>query len=115
MRLVSNHGIRVYSEGPFDECAEEYKKFQRCLPQLIDSDSMLGDLDGKWVIFKDGWVYGLATYEHEASAVQFARHMLEDDQGSAWVIAQVSLADHSISPLHLLADALSDLEFDQDI
>ena len=96
----------------FDDANEEYKKFQRCLPQMIDDDSMLGDLDGKWVIFKDGWVYGLASYESYEAARQFGEQLFRDEPGACYIIVQVDLEQHQISPLHLLGDALSQIEFE---
>jgi hypothetical protein len=98
---------------PSDKVEEEYKKFQCCLPQLIDGEAMLGDLDGKWVIFKDGWVYGLATYETQMDAISFGRQMFRDEPEAIWIVVQVDLEAHKISPLHLLGDALSQLEFEE--
>lgn len=54
---------------------EKLEQFQRCIPQLIDPDGPLGDLTGKWVIWEDGWVYGLAAYDEHAEARKWAKLM----------------------------------------
>lgn len=111
-------GARYWWESSFHarEAAKtaeaEYEKFQRCLPQLIDGEAMLGDLDGKWLVWKDGWVYGLASYETMADACSFGRQMFRDDPTAVWIVVRVDIERHQISPLHLLGDALSQLEFE---
>jgi hypothetical protein len=73
---------------------------------------MLGDLAGKWVIFKDGWVYGLAAYDTQKEAISFGKQIFRDEPHAAWIVVQVDIEQHQISPLHLLGDALSQLEFE---
>ena len=97
--------------GRAEKAADEYNMFRRCLPQLIDSDDPItGDLNGRWVIFKDGWVYGLSSYPTEADAILFGSKMFVDEPFATWIVVQVDLEKHKISPLHLLADAISDLD-----
>jgi len=99
-----------YSGNP-DKAADEYNYFRRCLPQLIDDIAMTGDLNGKWVIFRDGWVYGMASYSTDAEAVKWGKLLHKDEASATWIVVQVDLEKHKISPLHLLADALSDLDY----
>lgn len=60
---------------PMTTHADALEQFKRCLPQLIDPDGPLGDLTDKWVIWEDGWVYGLAAYDDQQTARQWAAHM----------------------------------------
>ena len=32
---------------------QEYKRFRGCLAQLLDESTMVGDVEGKWIIFKE--------------------------------------------------------------
>lgn len=99
--------------GDRELAAVEYSKFRRCLPQLIDANEITGDLEGQWIIFKDGWVYGLAGYPAEREAVEFGRAMFRDEPRAVWIVVRVDLTSHKVSPLEMLSDALSDLEHAQ--
>lgn len=96
--------------GDRELAAQEYAGFRRCLPQLIDSNEITGDLENKWVIFKDGWVYGMAAYETFGAAERFARQLFCDEPGATYIIACVNLETHKVSPLQLLGDAIGDLD-----
>ena len=97
--------------GEKGETAKEYERFLGCIAQLLDDQTLVGDVEGRWVIFKDGWVYGLATYLNEDDARAFARQMFRDEPMASYIIVQVDPEKHAISPLHLLASALSDVDF----
>ena len=99
--------------GAPEAAAEEYQKFRRCLPQLTDESSMTGDLTGKWVIFRNGWLYDFQGYETEREAIEFSRVILRDEPGADYIVVKVDVELHQISALHLLADALSDAEFNE--
>ena len=96
--------------GAAEAAAEEYAMFRRCLPQLTDADSMTGDLTGKWVIFRNGWLADFQGYKTEREAINFSRAIFRDEP-SSWIVVQVDVTKHQISALHLLADALADVEF----
>lgn len=101
-----------YGENRFkQEAADEYTRFRRCLPQLIDSDDPItGDLAGRWVIFQHGWVHGLTSYPDQESARAFAARMFGTHPESAYIVVQVDLDRHKVSALHALADAISELD-----
>ena len=100
-----------FRKGPRDVCEKEYKTFKRCFPQLTDPNEITGDLTGKWVIWKDGWVYGMAAYETQAEARKFASLIERDEDQPVYIVVKVDLNEHQISPLQMLADAISDVEF----
>jgi len=110
MEPIKKHAF-VFRRGDRVICAEEYRKFKRCFPQLTDPTEITGDLTGKWVIWKDGWVYGMASYDSLAKARTFASIIERDEDNPSYIIVQVSLDEHRISPLQMLADAISDAEF----
>jgi len=115
---MANEKRKYWHFGDPEKCALEYKFFQRCLPQLIDPDSLEGDLTGKWVIFVNGWVLP-GAYDSQREAADFAYHMHKvDQQGEGfskthYIIVQVGL-EHAQSALHLLGAAFADNEFDDD-
>jgi len=74
---------------------------------------MVGDLENRWIIFRDGWIYGLASYSTNHSALEFAAVIARGEDSPSYIVVQVDLAQHGVSPLHLLADAFSDLEFEE--
>jgi len=98
-----------YFNGNSDEAAAEYERFQGCLLQLMDESSDIGDLEDKWVIFKDGWVYGLSAFDSQFNASAFARQIFRDEPNATYIVAQVK-EEHALSAMHLLASALSDVE-----
>jgi len=106
-----NKNPYYFKRGSKEITAQEYQKFRRCFPQLTDPEEITGDLTGKWVIWKDGWIYGLAAYDSLAKAQQFAAIIDRDEHSPSYIIVQVSLEEHRISPLQMLADAISDAEF----
>jgi len=79
---------------------EQYAIFKKVLGQLQGGDEMLGDLTGKWVIFADGYVYGLSSYATMHDASDFAR-VLSPPGG--YIIALVDMDKHDVSPLEILA------------
>lgn len=93
--------------GPHPHVDQEYERFKRCLPQLVDPESQTGDLTGKWVIFQDGYVYGLSGYDTDAMAHSFAYSM---GLGDPHIVALVDLEKHGLHPLHLLSAAIIDQE-----
>lgn len=99
--------------GAKDKTAAEYENFCGCVAQLLDDKSLTGDLEGQWVIFKDGWVYGMAAYRTQRDAEVFARQIFRDEPNASYIVVEVDLEKHDISPLAVLASALSDVEFVQ--
>ena len=113
--------IRVFVEGggsyqrfgAVEACEEEYERFRGCLMQLLDDETLVGDAEGRWVIFQNGWVYGMATYASESDANAFARQMFRGETDANYIIAQVDPEKHALSAMHLLASVMGDAdEFD---
>ena len=98
-----------YFNGDRDKAATEYARFQGCLLQLMDDSSMEGDLTNQWVIFKDGWVFGLSAFDSSFNASVFAKQIFRDEPCASYIVAQVK-EEHAISPMHLLGSALSDVD-----
>jgi len=96
--------------GDLQLARKEYEDFQRCLPQLIDESEITGDLEGRWIIFRDGWVYGLASYNTRVEAIQFGGQMHHDEPEATWLVVQVDLNKHMLSALHLLGDVLRGID-----
>ena len=101
----------VHRVGNKEKTEAEYKTFKRCFPQLTDPQEITGDLTGKWVIWKNGWVYGMAAYDTLAAARKMANLIDRDETTPSYIIVKVDLDEHRISPLQMLADAISDAEF----
>jgi len=101
---------RYTYRGDYATAKQEYDYFRRCLPQLIDTNSMVGDLSNRWVIFQNGWLGDFSSFPSAAEAIMWALQLYRGD-AATWIVVRVSLEDHSISALHLLADSLSDAEF----
>jgi len=109
--VVSKTEGGSYFYGGDPKVAEqEYERFQGCLLQLIDDESMVGDLEGRWVIFKNGWVFGLSSYPTESDARAFARQIFRDEPNADYIVAQVDPEKHALSAMHLLASALGDVD-----
>lgn len=111
--------LRVIMSGSNDEyfwcgsgelAEEEYKRFQGSLMQLLDDETMIGDVEGRWVIFKDGWVYGMSTYSSKVDATSFARQIFRDEPSPSYIVVQVDPEKHALSAMHLLASALGDID-----
>jgi hypothetical protein len=92
------HAFYLY--GPRQEAEEQYGIFKKVLGQLQGGDPLLGDLSGKWVIFADGYVYGLASYKSPDEAYDFSRVMRLN---RGYVVALVDMEAHDVSPLEILA------------
>jgi len=99
-----------FAVGDKDATRAEYEKFCGSIAQLLDEQSMIGDVAGQWVIFKDGWVYGMASYKTYADAYAFAQQIFRDEPDASYIIVEVDLEKHDISPLVVLASALSDVD-----
>lgn len=91
-----NNSVIFYGDG----AEEQYAIFKKVLGQLQGGDPMLGDLTGKWVIFADGYVYGLSSYATSNDACAFAQHMRVP---RPYVVALVDMDKHDVSPLEILA------------
>lgn len=110
-RLVTTeHGASYRYAGDKDEAAREYARFQGCLLQLTDEASEIGNLEGRWVIFQSGWVFGLSAYATENDALSFARQIFRDEPDANYIVVQVDPEKHALTAMHLLASALSDFE-----
>ena len=96
--------------GDKKKTEQEYQNFCGSIAQLLDDKTLVGDAENRWVIFKDGWVYGLATYPCESDARAFARQMFRDEPDASYIIVEVNLERHDISPLVILASAFSDVD-----
>ncbi len=94
-----------------EELTAEYKAFKHCLPQLMDDESMVGDLTGKWVIFANGWLADYTGFDSAPLALTWGEQLHRNDLDTVWIVAKVDLLDHDISPLAMLGDILSDVEF----
>ena len=53
----------------------------------------------------------MAAYDTLAKARTFASVIERDEDNPAYIIVKVDLEEHRISPLQMLADAISDAEF----
>jgi hypothetical protein len=106
----TTHGGTYRFSGDKDEAAKEYERFQGCLLQLVDDESIVGNLEDQWVIFKNGWVYGLSAFTTEENARRFAQQIFRDEPNANYIIVQVQPEKHALSAMHLLASALSDVE-----
>lgn len=108
---VNPHRDAVYRYfGTAEEGEAEYKRFQGCLLQLVDENSIVGDLQDQWVIFKNGWVYGLSAFGTEENAIAFANQIFRDEPDANFIIAQVLPETHALTAMHLIGSALSDVE-----
>lgn len=103
-------GGSYFYAGDWDVAEQEYERFRGCLAQLLDDQTLVGDVEGRWVIFKDGWVYGMATYATEGDARAFGRQIFRDEPNADYIVVQVDPEKHALSAMHLLASALSDVD-----
>ncbi len=103
-------GGTYYAVGTDEATSAEYKRFRGCLAQLLDESTMVGDVEGKWIIFKDGWLFGMAAYGSKRNAMAFAEQIFRDESDPAYIIVQVNPEQHALSAMHLLASALSDVD-----
>jgi len=95
----------AYGLGDKAELEDQYAKFKRCLPQLVDPEGQLGDQAGRWAIFKDGYVYGLSTYKSVEEAHQFSQVMQVQ---VPWIIVEIDIDGHGLSALEILGACLDD-------
>lgn len=111
MRVVTTqNGASYRYAGDADEAAREYERFRGCLLQLTDENTDVGNVEGRWVIFQSGWVFGLSSYATERDALAFARQIFRDDPDATYIVVQVDTEKHALSAMHLIASALSDVE-----
>jgi hypothetical protein len=108
--MTTPHGASYRYAGDKDEAAREYARFQGCLLQLIDETSEIGNLEGRWVIFQSGWVFGLSAYATENDALSFARQIFRSEPDASYIVVQVEPEKHALTAMHLLGSALSDVE-----
>jgi hypothetical protein len=92
--------------GDKDVADREYKSFRGCLAQLLDDQTLVGDVEGRWVIFKDGWVFGMATYASQDDAIAFGKQIFRDEPHATYIIVEVDAEKHALTAMHLLASAL---------
>jgi len=90
----------------------QYETFKKVLGQFLDPAGLEGDLNGKWIVFKDGWVYGMAGYPSESAAMSFAHQMFRTDAVAErnFIIVRVDAELHKVSNLHLLASAFDRID-----
>jgi hypothetical protein len=105
-----NDGGYLRFEGDAALAEQEYERFRGCLAQLLDPESMVGDVEGRWIIFKDGWVFGMAAYDSEDNARAFGRQIFREEPDASYIIVRVDAEEHAVSGLHLLASAVSDAD-----
>lgn len=108
--VTGAHGGSYRYEGDPDEGAAEYERFQGCLLQLTDDNSIVGNLEERWVIFQNGWVFGLSSYQTESDAIAFARQIFRDEPDANYIIACCEPEKHALTAMHLLGSAISDVE-----
>jgi len=106
----SDSGGQISYNGSEEAADAEYERFRGCMAQLLDDKTMVGDVENRWVIFKDGWVYGMATYPTEEDATVFAWQIFRDERDTPYIIVRVNPEEHAISAMHLLASALDGLD-----
>lgn len=101
---------RYTAVGSAETTKQEYERFRGCIAQLLDDETIVGDVEGRWVVFKDGWVYGMATYPSLHDAQVFGQQMFRDDPDASYIIVKVDLDLHELNAMETLASAISDAE-----
>ena len=97
-----------FYEGSFEEAEKEYGKFRAVIAQLLDDETMVGDVNQRWVIFKDSWVYGMASYATKQEAIDFGRVMMRDEINPSFIVVKVDVEGHGINAMEVLASAMTD-------
>jgi len=98
----------VFPQRQDEKAAQEYERFRGCIAQLLDDETMVGDVDGRWIVFQNGWVYGMATYPTKEDAVAFGKQMFRDEPGATYIVVQVDCDAHAITAMHILGSAMTD-------
>jgi len=101
-------GGQFFYVGDLRQAEAEYAKFRGCIAQLLDDQTMVGDVLDRWVVFKDGWVYGMATYPHKTDAVAFANQMFRGEPDASYIIVQADLKKHGLNIMEILASGVPD-------
>jgi hypothetical protein len=104
----STGGGSYYSVGNPEKARAEYKNFRAVIAQLLDDETLVGDVEGRWIVFKDSWVYGMATYPLKEDAIVFGKQMFRDEPDAAYIVVRVELDDHNINAMEVLASAMTD-------
>lgn len=108
--VTTESGVSYSYGGDRREAEKEYGRFQGCLLQLVDEDSIVGDLEDQWIIFQNGWVFGLSGFSTESNATTFAKQIFRNEPDANYIIVQVQPEKHAQSAMHLLASAMSDVD-----
>jgi hypothetical protein len=106
----TSDGGEFWFQGELPQAKIEYQRFRGCIAQLLDDETMVGDVEGRWVVFKDGWVYGMGTYSEKRDAIIFGRQMLRDEIGATFIVVKVDMEAHAITAMHILGSAVSDAD-----
>ena len=110
---TTDDGSNYHAVGDPKQARREYESFRGCIAQLLDDETLVGDVEGRWIVFKDGWVYGMATYPSRHDAIAFGNQMFRDESDATYIIVQVELEGHGVNAMEILASAVSDgPEFD---
>lgn len=104
----TDDGGCYYMVGDEKQAAQEYERFRGCIAQLLDDETLVGDAEGRWIVFKDSWVYGMATYPSMADAIAFGLQMFRDEPDETYIIVKVDLEIHGINAMEILASAMTD-------
>ena len=105
---LADGGSFAWAGASREAAHKEYELFRGCIAQLLDPESMVGDVDQRWVIFHGGWVYGMASYATEEDARVFGKQMFRDDPNATYVVVKVDVTAHGLNAMEVLASAVSD-------
>ena len=106
----NNPKLAILCVGTKAQAEAEYERFLGCFGQLLDDNTMIGDVEGRWVIFQHGWVAGMATYASSDDALAFARQMFRDEPNASYIIVRVDAEEHQIDGLQMLASCVGDAD-----
>jgi len=97
-----------FYEGTLKDAEKEYDFFRAVIAQLLDDETMVGDIDQRWIVFKDSWVYGMASYLTKKEAIDFGRVMMRDEISPSFIVVKVDVEGHGINAMEVLASAMTD-------
>jgi len=106
--VSTKDGGNYFAVGNDEKARKEYENFRSVIAQLLDDETLVGDVEGRWVVFKDSWVYGMATYPSKSDAIAFGRQMFRDEPDATYIVVQVDLEIHGINAMEILASAMTD-------
>lgn len=108
--IKTDDGGQFWYVGDPKLARREYDLFRGCIAQLLDDETMVGDVAGRWVVFKDGWVYGMGTYPSQADAAIFGRTMFRDEPDATYIVVKADVEGHGLNAMEILGSAISDAD-----